>query len=218
MWFALATALASASTAGEGSTPSAAVHRILESESPPKLDGELSDAIWQSAGELGPLTQVEPVRGAAPSERTVVKLCYDANNLYLALWCDDSDPAGIRATQMQRDANLDPDDRVEILIDPFLDRRNAFWFQIGAAGSLGDALVTRNGATFNQPWDGIFHGHARSRDGRRRRRLAAWRRRFLEDHAADEARALAQHRLRRDRGRRAPRQLDALSALLSGAT
>jgi hypothetical protein len=161
MWFALATALASASTAGEGSTPSAAVHRILESESPPKLDGELSDAIWQSAGELGPLTQVEPVRGAAPSERTVVKLCYDANNLYLALWCDDSDPAGIRATQMQRDANLDPDDRVEILIDPFLDRRNAFWFQIGAAGSLGDALVTRNGATFNKPWDGIFHGHAR---------------------------------------------------------
>lgn len=141
--------------------PESRVHRIAATERSPTVDGDLSDEIWAIAGELGALVQVEPVRGAEPSEPTVVKLCYDERNLYLALWCDDSDPSGIRATQMQRDANLDPDDRVEILIDPFLDRRNAFWFQIGAAGSLGDALVTRNGATFNKPWDGIFHGHAR---------------------------------------------------------
>ena len=136
--------------------PESRVHRITTSERCPAIDGDLSDEIWAVAAELGALVQVEPVRGAAPSEPTVVKLCYDESNLYIALWCDDSDPSGIRATQMQRDANLDPDDRVEILIDPFLDRRNAFWFQIGAAGSLGDALVTRNGASFNKPWDGIF--------------------------------------------------------------
>lgn len=137
------------------------LRRIADGEPRPRIDGDLSDPIWEHATPLGGLVQVEPVRGGAPSESTEVLLCYDSRALYIALRCFDSDPAGIRATQMQRDANLDPDDRVEILIDPFLDRRNAFWFQIGAAGSLGDALITRNGASFNKPWDGIFDGRAR---------------------------------------------------------
>ncbi len=55
---------------------------------------------------------------------------------------------------MTRDANLDPDDRVEIVIDTFLDRRNAYFFQIGPGGSKGDALIASNGASFNKDWDG----------------------------------------------------------------
>ena len=75
---------------------------------------------------------------------------------YIATWHADA----IRATQLQRDANLDPDDRVELIFDPFLDRRNGFWFQIGAGGSRGDALITNNGS-FNKRWDGIWFGRAK---------------------------------------------------------
>ena len=128
----------------------------------PVIDGRLDEEVWQRATPLGALRQVVPVAGAAPSEATDVLLFYDDEMLYVGLRCWDRDPAGIRATQMQRDANLDPDDRVEILVDPFLDRRNAFWFQIGAAGSRGDALVTANGANFNKQWDGIWYGRART--------------------------------------------------------
>jgi hypothetical protein len=52
---------------------------------------------------------------------------------------------------MTRDAELDPDDRVEILIDTFHDSRNAYFFQMSAAGSKGDALVSRNGNGFDKP-------------------------------------------------------------------
>ena len=56
---------------------------------------------------------------------------------------------------------LDPDDRVEFWFDTFHDRRNAYWFQIGAGGAKGDALITRNGAEFNKQWDAIWHGQSR---------------------------------------------------------
>ncbi len=107
------------------------------------------------------LRQVEPVAGGEPSETTDVRIAYDARALYLAIRCNDRDPAGIRATQRMRDARLNPDDRVELLFDTFHDRRNAFWFQVGAGGSMGDALITKNGSNFNKEWDGIWDGRVR---------------------------------------------------------
>jgi hypothetical protein len=142
-------------------TPRRTIGRLPEGVAAPRIDARLDDEAWDHAGEIGEFTQVVPIAGAAPSERTRIRVLYDARTLYFALECFDREPHLLRATQMQRDANLDPDERVEILIDSFLDRRNAFWFQIGAAGSLGDALVTRNGATFNKQWDGIWNGEAR---------------------------------------------------------
>src|SRR5262245_53879199 len=100
-------------------------------EEAPRIDGDLSEPVWSKAPEIGPLTQVEPVEGAPPTERTVVRFLYEERNLYIGIWCFDSDPAGIVATQMRRDARLDPDDRVEIVLDTFRDRRNAYFFQVG---------------------------------------------------------------------------------------
>ncbi|MEM7515552.1 MAG: hypothetical protein AAF368_01325, partial [Planctomycetota bacterium] len=107
------------------------IQLLPEGTDPPVLDGSPTEAVWDLADEIGALKQVVPVAGAEPSERTVVKLLRDERRIYVALYCYDSDPSAIRATQKVRDANLDPDDRVEMLFDPFLDRRNAFWFQIG---------------------------------------------------------------------------------------
>ena len=126
----------------------------------PTIDGVLEEPAWRAAHPITDLRQVEPVAGAEPSERTEILLLYDPRTIYVGLVCHDREPWLQRATQVLRDANLDPDERVELLFDPFLDRRNGFWFQIGAAGSLGDALISRNGS-FNKQWDGIWSGRAR---------------------------------------------------------
>jgi hypothetical protein len=144
--------------------PTHAVPRLDGVAPAPKIDAVLDDAAWTLCTPLSPLLQVIPVAGAPASERTEVLLACDQDHLYIGLRCFDSDPSRIRATQMARDANLDPDDRVEFLFDTFHDRRNAFWFQIGAAGSIGDALITRNGAKFNKRWDTIWDGRARVTD------------------------------------------------------
>lgn len=103
---------------------------------------------------------VEPWLGRRPAERTVVKLLHDRDNLYVAISCY-QDPQTIRASQRARDARLDPDDRVELMVDPFENRRTAYFFQIGAGGSIGDAIVSANGTRFNKPWDAIWWGESR---------------------------------------------------------
>ena len=131
---------------------------------PPVIDGRLDDAVWQSAQPIGDLVQVEPVLGVPCSERTEIRFLHDSEQLYLFVRCFDREPDRILGTSRERDARLDVDDRVEIVFDTFHDRRNAFFFQINAEGSKGDALITNNGANFNKPWDGIWDGHASIED------------------------------------------------------
>ena len=141
--------------------PVHAVHRLEEGAAPPKIDGVLDEAIWAQVTPITDFRQVEPVQGAPASEATEIRILFDERAIFVSLVCRDSDPAGIRATQARRDANLDPDDRVELIFDTFHDRRNGFWFQIGPAGSRGDALIARNGGEFNKQWDTIWYGKAR---------------------------------------------------------
>ena len=145
----------------EPKTPTHTVTRLPEGVDPPVIDGRLGDEAWSGVPGISPLIQVEPVAGAAASEETEVRICYDAEGIYFSIRCFDREPELIRATQMQRDADLGPDDRVELILDPILDRRNGFWFQIGAAGSQGDALISRNGSKFSKEWDGIWYASAR---------------------------------------------------------
>ena len=130
----------------------------LEPGQAPVIDGVLDEEMWQHATRLGPLTQVVPDEGAAPSQRTEVLLTFDAGSFYIGIRCFDDDVSSLRATQRRRDADLDPDDSIELLFDPFLDRRSAFWFQIGPGGARGDALIVQNGRQFNKRWDGIWQG------------------------------------------------------------
>lgn len=148
-------------TLPQGAPPPAhPVLRIPDAVPRPRLDGVLDDEVWSACEPIEDLRQVVPVAGAPASERSEVLLAFDETDLYVGLRCYDREPALIRATQRARDANLDPDDRVELLFDTFRDRRNAFWFQIGPAGSKGDALISRNGSVFNKQWDGIWYGRA----------------------------------------------------------
>jgi hypothetical protein len=139
--------------------------RVPVTSSPPAIDGRLDDAVWADAAVIDQLTQIDPREGEPASEESRVLFLVDEDNLYIGFDFRDSDPEGIRGSQIVRDANLDPDDRVEIILDTFLDRRNAYFFQIGPGGSKGDALIGNNGSFFLKAWDGIWEGRARVHDG-----------------------------------------------------
>ena len=130
----------------------------------PKIDGVIDEALWARTVPLSGLRQVLPNTGAPASEKTEVRFCFGDKELFIAVSCFDSNPQGIRQVNMARDANLNPDDRFELLFDTFDDDRNAFWFQMSAAGSRGDALITKNGSNFNKPWNGLWRGRSRVTD------------------------------------------------------
>ncbi len=127
---------------------------------PPEIDGHLNDKSWKDAAIIDQLYQREPNPGQPVSEKTLIYVCYDANHLYVGMKCFD-DPEKITAKEMARDANLANDDRVQIILDTFLDHRNGYWFQIGPRGSFGDATISENGAVFNKDWNGVWNSKAR---------------------------------------------------------
>ena len=130
--------------------------RILE---PPTIDGHVTDSEWKMAFVVDEFYQREPDLGAPVSEKTQFFTCFDEHHIYFAVKCWD-DPDDITAKEMARDVSLANDDRIQIILDTYMDGRNGYWFQIGPRGSIGDALISENGAAFNKEWDGLWTGKA----------------------------------------------------------
>ena len=123
---------------------------------PPAIDGRLDDAVWLQAPPMASFFQREPVEGAPPSERTQVRILFDDDHLYIALHCFDSQPGRLVANHMRRDADLEENDNVQIILDPYNDRRGGFFFSINPLGARQDLLLTDEGRTRNQAWDSVW--------------------------------------------------------------
>ncbi|MCH8854625.1 MAG: hypothetical protein IID41_18510 [Planctomycetes bacterium] len=85
--------------------PSVAAARIDTADAP-VIDGDLSDPSWAQAMVIDEFLQVEPDTGAPATERTVLRIMYDENNLYFGVYSYDSAPAEITIRSMARDGPL----------------------------------------------------------------------------------------------------------------
>ena len=133
--------------------------KAVYSETPPHFDGKLNDEVWNRAALINELYQREPKTGEIVSEKTEFFFLFDRNNIYVGIRCGDQ-PGAITAKEMARDVDLGNDDRVQVILDTYLDGRNGYWFQLGPRGSIGDALISENGKDFNKSWDGLWDGKA----------------------------------------------------------
>lgn len=136
---------------------------VARASSPIRVDGLLDEPDWAAVAVLGEILQREPRPGESATERTEVKLLRDEQFLYIGVMCFDSEPDRVIGTRMARDADLADDDRIQILIDPYRDRRNAFYFSTNPLGALVDGLIIENG-TLNRDWDAIWMVRARHTD------------------------------------------------------
>ncbi len=123
---------------------------------PPKIDGLLNDPVWQLAPVASGFTQRDPEEGAPATEPTEVRVLYDDEYLYIGFKCYDREPERIVARQMRNDADLENDDYIRILLDTYLDRRNAFAFQTNPLGARWDAQITDEGRNINRDWNCVW--------------------------------------------------------------
>ena len=138
------------------------------------LDGQILEDVWQQAVPISDFTQQEPLEGGEPSERTEVRVIFDSDNLYIGAIIYD-DPEGILANQLERDASLGSDDRFMWILDTFRDGRTGYFFEINAAGLMGDGLMGGGGGGrggfgrggfgggANKAWDGIWEAQTSRR-------------------------------------------------------
>ena len=81
----------------------------------------LNESSWKELPSIDTLTQVEPNPSEPPTERTKVWLAYNKDALYIAVLCEDRNPDQIVATEMSRDAMLEDNDNIEIILDTYHD-------------------------------------------------------------------------------------------------
>jgi hypothetical protein len=129
------------------------------------LDGRLDEPAWSSADSIVNLVTIEPTEGAAPAGQTTVKVLVNPRELVFGIICYDSNPGGIVAFAKTRDFDLELEDHVLIVIDPFQDGRTGYVFAVNPNGARFDGLVSSQGEDVNTDWDGIWEA-ATSRDSR----------------------------------------------------
>ena len=118
------------------------------------LDGNLDEPVWTRAIPATDFIQQIPQTGAPATERTEVRIAYDATTLYMGVTCFDSEPDRMLRYQIRRDQYLPADDRFMWVIDPFLTGQGGYHFETNPSGLMGDALL--DWAGFNRNWDGIW--------------------------------------------------------------
>ncbi len=140
----------------------------IESQTPPVyavrtttpivVDGLLSEEVWATAPAVTTFTQRDPTEGAAPSEKTEVRIAYDDEAIYVGARLLDSQPRTIVGRLGRRDSNLGADE-LTFYVDPYHDGRSGYYFAVNAAGTLRDGVLY-NDDWNDDSWDGIWEGRA----------------------------------------------------------
>ncbi|PYQ64470.1 MAG: hypothetical protein DMF53_07395 [Acidobacteria bacterium] len=130
------------------------------------LDGALDEPAWAAAGVIPELTQQDPKPGEPTPFSTRVAVLADGDTLYFGITAVDPEPARIAVHTLQRDADLQGDDSIAVVLDTFGDGRTGYLFRINAGGARQDGLIV-SGQDPSLDWDGIW-------DARVRRTATGW--------------------------------------------
>ena len=121
------------------------------------VDGRLEEPIWNTAPLATNFIQTEPVEGDAATEKTDVRILYDAENIYFGVYAYDSKANRIVISDLKKDFSAGDGDSFELILDTFHDRRNGYQFAINPAGAKWDAQMINEGREVNSSWDGVWH-------------------------------------------------------------
>lgn len=127
----------------------------VRTEIPPVIDGILDDEVWKNAPSVSDFIQFEPDKGKPASVRTVAKILYDNDYIYVAFLCYDPEPEKIEL-EARRDRLMMGVDSVTVDLDTFNDDRTMYYFRTNPLGVQHDGRVTDNGLIADTNWDGIW--------------------------------------------------------------
>lgn len=118
-----------------------------------EINGVLDEAVWQQAARLTGFSAYLPLDNRPAADSTEVLIWYTSTDLYFGVRAFE-EHGPVHATLAARD-HTDSDDNVQLLLDPFNDRRRAFVFGVNPLGIQTDGMrtdatstPTPRGATF----------------------------------------------------------------------
>ena len=132
------------------------IYNIKQVQNSPKIDGDLSDGVWENLEIAKNFSQISPNNGTPErnQQRTKVKICYDSNNIYFGVMMHDNTPDSILKELSKRDEENKNFDAFGIFIDPFNDGQVEYNFMITAAGVQIDRKFSKTG--IDKTWDAVW--------------------------------------------------------------
>jgi hypothetical protein len=125
-----------------------------------QVDGRLDEPAWASAPAIDGLTMVEPRQGDKPSQRTEVRVLASPEALWFGVRCFDEEPAKIVGRTLERDGDLESEDYLLLVLDPFQDGRSGYIFAVNPRGARLDGFVDPGGEDADTAWDAEWEAAA----------------------------------------------------------
>ena len=124
--------------------------RVETHDSP---DSPRDEASWSRITPQ-PLVQRAPHPGERTAFTTQVRFLVERSHLYVRIDCDDPQPARIVSHSLLFDADQSYDDHLTLVLDTFGKHRTAYEFDVNAAGSRSDGLISPAAQLTNFDWNG----------------------------------------------------------------
>ena len=118
----------------------------------PVIDADLSDDAWKNAEEITGFTQHDPDDGKPATQKTVVKIVYDNDAIYVGAMMYDTNPV---TTVLSRRDNNPESDWLRIYIDSQHDRLSGAEFWVNPSNVQVDGILY-NDIYDDWSWDAVW--------------------------------------------------------------
>lgn len=127
--------------------------QIPKTNAAPVIDGKLDDKGWEAAAMASRFYQQFPFDTSYAKDATEVKIMHDDNFLYVSAVCYQRKYV---VTSLRRDFPFSSSDIFILIVDPFRDKLNGFYFAVTPYGVQKEALLS-NGVDRNADWDNVWY-------------------------------------------------------------
>ena len=147
-------AIGETSASAPNTAASARLATAVRTDSPPQIDGNPHDLVWQTAPMIDGFLEYEPVEGARTQFNTMAHVLYDDRNLYVLVRMYDPAPDSMVSLLARRDERV-ASEQLKIVIDSYHDRRTAYQFAVNPAGVKRDFYVYNDNVE-DPSWDSVW--------------------------------------------------------------
>lgn len=162
LFFCLLFTLLSSAAIAQKNAPGKGL-QIKRAKAPIHLDGKLDEADWKEADVAKDFFLNYPIDTALAPFQTEARLTFDDDHLYVSFVCyDDKTPDIVQS--LRRDFEFDNNDNMTLVLGPYNDRINGFYFSVSPLGVQLEGLVANGGANgddgYNPTWDNKWYSKA----------------------------------------------------------
>jgi len=136
--------------------------RIRKTNDPVRLDGHLDEPGWQQAQVAENFAQIFPFDTSLALAKTEVRMTFDHAFLYIGARVYEKREDYL-ISSLKRDFDGEESDGFFVILDPFQDKLNGFFFEISPFNVQGEGLID-NGSNISTDWDNKWYSHVSNHD------------------------------------------------------